>query len=140
MGKKSLLLFLYRIFYVVMGRAGEKRMKLIAKLTGRSLENAKEILYTKATWKSWKNQDYYLIGRKTNFEAFKKSDVYIWHGIRSSVEKKLARNMKEWQDAGYAFTYKIFTDLGHGGLAGEHPEQFLEEVTKAHDNSLKNKS
>ena len=123
-----------------MGRADEKRMKFIARITGRSLEDAKRMIYTKATWKSWKNQDYYLIGRKTNFEAFKKSDVYIWHGIKSSVEKKLARNMQEWQDAGYAFTYKIFTNLGHGGLAGEHPEQFLEEVTRAHENSLKNKS
>ena len=115
-------------------------MKCIARITGRSLEDAKRMIYTKATWKSWKNQDFYLIGRKTNFEAFKKSDVYIWHGIKSFVEKKLARNMKEWQDAGYAFIYKIFTDLGHGGLAGEHPKQFLEEVSKAHENSLKNKS
>ena len=47
--------------------------------------------------------------------------------------------MKECQDAGYAFTYKIFTDLGHGGFAGEHPEQFIEEVTRAHESSLKNK-
>ena len=135
-GKNLYCFFLTGLFFVVMGRAGEKRMKFIAKITGRRLEDAKRMIYTKATWKSWKNQDYYLIGRKTNFEAFKKTDVHIWHGIKSSVEKKLARNMNEWQDAGYAFTYKIFTDLGHGGLVGEHPEQFLEEVTKAHENSL----
>ena len=26
----------------------------------------------------------------------------------------------------------IFTDLGHGGLAGEHPGQFFQEVQSAH--------
>lgn len=63
--------------------------------------------------------------------------MYIWHGISSSVEKKLASNIKKWQDAGYAFNYKVFTNIGHGGLAAEHPEQFLEEVIEAHENSLK---
>lgn len=65
--------------------------------------------------------------------------MYIWHGISSSVEKKLAANIKKWQDAGYAFTYKVFANLGHGGLAAENPRQFLEEVIAAHENSLKRK-
>ncbi|MDO5538662.1 MAG: hypothetical protein Q4F83_01115 [Eubacteriales bacterium] len=58
------------------------------------------------------------------------------HGIGSGVEKKLAKNIKKWQDAGYTFTCKVFPNIGHGGLAAEHPEQFLEEAIAAHENSL----
>jgi len=31
---------------------------------------------------------------------------------------------------------KIFSDLGHGGLAGEHPQQFSQEIQAAHRRSL----
>lgn len=37
---------------------------------------------------------------------------------------------------GYAFTYKVFPNMGHGTLAGEHPEQFSNEVQAAHQCSL----
>ncbi|MCM1134721.1 MAG: hypothetical protein NC400_04010 [Clostridium sp.] len=131
-GKNLYCFFLSGFFYVMMGRAGKRRMKFIAKVTGRSMEEAEQLIYTKATWRSWKNMDYCLIGRKTNFEAFKNTDMHIWFGINSSVEKKLARNLKKWEEAGYAFTSKIFTDVGHGGLAGEQTERFLEEVITAH--------
>ena len=62
--------------------------------------------------------------------------MYIWHGIASSTEKKLAKHVKAWQDEGYAFTYKVFPNKGHGTLAGEHPEQFSNEVQAAHQCSL----
>lgn len=128
--------FFTGFFYVIMGKAGPRRKKFIAKITGRSLSEAERLLYPGATWQSWKNQDYYLIGRPWNFEAFKNTDMYIWHGINSSVEKKLAKDIKKWQNAGYAFTYKVFTNVGHGGLAGEHTEQFVEEVKATHALSL----
>jgi len=38
--------------------------------------------------------------------------------------------------SGYPFEVKIFTELGHGGLAGEHPEEFSKEVQAAHRCSL----
>ena len=62
--------------------------------------------------------------------------MYIWHGIASSTEKKLAKHVKAWQDEGYAFTYKVFSNMGHGTLASEHPEQFSKEVQAAHRCSL----
>ena len=40
--------------------------------------------------------------------------------------------MEVLQKQGYPFNVKIFPDLGHGGLAGEHPQRFVEEVTRAH--------
>jgi len=35
---------------------------------------------------------------------------------------------------------KIFADLGHGGLAGEHPDEFLKEVRAAHERSAGKKT
>lgn len=135
-GKDVYCFFFTGLFYVLMGKAGPRRKKFLAKITGRTLEEAERLLYQEATWQSWKNQDYCLIDRPINFEAFKNTDMYIWHGIKSSVEKKLAKDIRKWQDAGYAFTYKVFTNVGHGGLAGEHKEQFLKEVKATHALSL----
>lgn len=135
-GKNICCFFMTGLVYWLFGKAGPKRKKLIAKAMGRNLEEIDRILYRDATWKSWKNQDYSCFGRHFNFDDFKRTDMYIWHGIRSSVEKGLAKDIKKWQDAGYAFTYKVFTDMGHGGLAAEYPERFLEEVIAAHENSI----
>lgn len=135
-GKNLYCFFFTGFFYIVMGRAGKRRKKFIVKITGRTYEEAERLIYTKATWKSWKNMDYCLIGRKVDFESFKNTDMHIWYGINSSVERKLARNVREWKNSGYAFTCKIFRNVGHGGLAGEHKERFLAEVIKAHKHSL----
>ncbi|MCM1561539.1 MAG: hypothetical protein NC123_18685 [Butyrivibrio sp.] len=78
-----------------------------------------------------------MIGHKTDYEAFKNTDMYIWCGIDSTVERRLAKNIKQLQDSGYQFTLRIFKDVGHGGLAGEQSERFLKEVMKAHAHSLK---
>ncbi|MCM1164394.1 MAG: alpha/beta hydrolase [Lachnospiraceae bacterium] len=136
LGKELYCFFFTGIFYVIMGRAGKQRKKFLAKITGRTYEEAERLVYTKATWKSWKNQDYYLIGRKTDYETFKRTDMYVWYGINSSAERKIAKNIQKLQDAGYAFTLKIFKDVGHGGLAGEQTDRFLKEVMKAHLKSL----
>lgn len=136
-GKRICCFVMSGLGYVLFGKAGPKRKKLIAKSMGRSLEDIDRILYPDATYRSWRNQDYSCFGRHFNFDDFKRTDMYIWHGISSSVEKKLASNIKKWQDAGYAFTYKVFPNIGHGGLAAEHPEQFLEEVILAHESSLR---
>jgi len=78
-----------------------------------------------------------MIGWHKDFELFKRTDLYIWHGIRSSTEKKLAKHIRKWQDKGYAFTYKVFPNMWHGTLTGEHPELFSKEVQTAHRCSLK---
>jgi len=72
-----------------------------------------------------------VIGRHKDFSIFTCTDMYVWHGIRSSTERSLA-----WQDAGYAFTYKVFPNMGHGTLAGEHTEQFRREMLTAHAQTL----
>lgn len=77
-----------------------------------------------------------MIGRHRDLSLFRRTDMYIWHGIASSTEKKLAKHIAEWQKQGYAFTYKVFPNMGHGTLAGEHPEEFSKEVQAAQRQSL----
>lgn len=115
-----------------MGHPGPKRKKFFANVTGRTLEVADLILYGKATWRSWKNQDYYLIGKKTDYSLFEKTHMFLWYGIKGSVDKKLSAGLDALKQSGYPFEAKIFTDLGHGGLAGEHPGQFSKEVQAAY--------
>ena len=66
-------------------------------------------------------------------ERFKRTDMHLWYGIKGTVDKKLSSQLEVLEAQGYPFKYKIFTELGHGGLVGEHPEQFLEEMIKAHE-------
>ena len=129
------LFFFTGIFFVIMGRAGKLRKRFIAKIAGRSVEEADRILYTRATWKSWKNQDRCLIGKKTDYDAFRNTDMHIWYGIKGTVDRKLSEGLENLKQKGYPFSYKIFKDMGHGGLIGEHTEQFLEEVKAAHGHS-----
>lgn len=136
MGKGRLLFFLHRDFLRGHGPSRSRRKKFLAKISGRTLEEADRILYGKATWKSWKNQDYFLIGRKTDYSLFTKTDMYLWYGIKGTVDKKLSANLDQLKRGGYPFEKKIFSDLGHGGLAGEHPQQFSQEIQAAHRRSL----
>jgi hypothetical protein len=115
-----------------MGRAGKLRKRFLAKITGRSIEEADRILYTKASWQSWKNQDKCLIGKKTDYSAFAHTDMHIWYGIKGTVDKKLSANLEELKAKGYPFTCKIFEDMGHGGLVGENTERFIQEVEAVH--------
>ena len=119
-----------------MGRPGRIRKKFLAKISGRSFEEADRILYGKASWKSWKNQDYFLIGKRTDYSLFAKTDMYLWYGIRGNVDKKLSKGLSDLKRQGYPFEEKIFRDLGHGGLAGEHPDRFSQEIQAAHRRSL----
>ena len=135
-GKDVYCFFFTGLFYAVMGHPGPRRKKFLAKITGRTPEEAERILYGKATWQSWKNQDYFLIGKKTDYSLFEKTDMFLWYGIKGDVDKKLSANLSELEEKGYPFTTKIFTGLGHGGLAGEHPDLFSREVQAAHAHSI----
>lgn len=132
-GKDIYCFFFTGLFYVIMGDPGPLRTKFLCKVTGRTMEEANRLLYRNATWKSWKNQDYGLIGKKTDYNLFKRTDMHLWYGVKGTVDKKLSAQLETLKSQGYPFQYKIFTELGHGGLAGEHPEQFLEEMRKAHE-------
>lgn len=58
--------------------------------------------------------------------------MFLWYGIKGTVDKKLSAGLDALKAKGYPFTVKIFPDMGHGGLAGEHPEEFSREVQAAH--------
>ena len=130
--KEVYLFFFTGTFFVIMGRAGKLRKWFLAKITGRSVEEADRILYTKASWKSWKNQDKCLIGKKTDYSVFRNTDMHIWYGIKGTVDKKLSANLEKLKAKGYPFTCKIFEDMGHGGLIGENTGRFIEEVDAVH--------
>ena len=130
------IFFLTGFSYWLIGRAGPIRKKIVCKMMGRTEESFDRIVYKDATWQSWVNQDKCMIGRHRDLSLFRRTDMYIWHGIASSTEKKLAKHIAEWQKQGYAFTYKVFPNMGHGTLAGEHPEEFSKEVQAAQRQSL----
>ena len=64
--------------------------------------------------------------------------MHLWYGIQGSVDKKLSKNLGQLKQSGYPFEVKIFTNLGHGGLAGDRPAQFSQEVQAAHRRSHPN--
>ena len=47
-------------------------------------------------------------------------------------EQQNEKVIRKWQDAGRVFNYKVFRNVGHGGLIAEHTEQFFEEVKAVH--------
>ncbi len=134
---------LYGISYgcrILMEVLADKRLTITAAIAdGMSLNDYPNIkstwgknLYGRATWQSWKNQDYALIGKKTDYSLFARTHMFLWYGIKGLVDKKLSANLGKLKAQGYPFEEKIFTDLGHGGLAGEQPRRFMEEVTLAY--------
>jgi hypothetical protein len=131
--KEIYLFFFTGTFFVVMGRAGKLRKRFLAGITGRSLEEADRILYTKA---SWKNQDRCLIGKKTDFSVFRNTDMHIWYGLKGTVDRKLSAGLDGLKAKGYPFTCKFFEEMGHGGLVGENTELFIKEVEKVHRQSV----
>ena len=65
--------------------------KIVCRMMDRTPESFDRIVYKDATWRSRVNQDKCMIGRHRNFDLFKRTDMYVWHGIASSTEKKLAK-------------------------------------------------
>lgn len=59
--------------------------------------------------------------------------MHLWYGIKGTVDKTLSANLEKLKAQGYPFHYQIFTELGHGGLAGEQPERFFEEMRNTHE-------
>ena len=114
--KELYLFFFTGTFFVIMGRAGKLRKRFLAKITGRSIEEADRILYTKASFRSWKNQDKCLIGKKTDYSAFAHTDMHIWYGIKGTVDKKLSANLEELKTKGYPFTCKAHFGRSWPGL------------------------
>lgn len=87
LGKEIACFFITGIGFLLIGRAGPRRIKFISKLYGKSPEVARTLIYPEATWRSWKNQDYCLFGKKTDHSVFARTDLYIWHGVRAVSTK-----------------------------------------------------
>ncbi len=130
------LLFLTGSAYLLIGKAGPLRRKIVCAMTKRSEESFECAVYRNATWKSWINEDKCMIGRRKDFSLFGRTDMYIWHGADGITEKKLAKHIAQWRENGYKFTYKLFPNMGHGALVGEHPELFLKEIEATHEKTL----
>lgn len=58
-GKDVYCFFFTGLFYAIMGHPGPRRKKFLAKITGRTQEEADRNLYGKTTWQSWKNQNFF---------------------------------------------------------------------------------
>ena len=84
------IFFLTGFSYWLIGKAGPIRKKIVCKMMDRTEESFDRTVYKDATWQSWVNQDKCMIGRHRNFDLFKRTDMYVWHGIAGSTEKNLA--------------------------------------------------
>lgn len=103
--------------------------KLLARLVGlNSAEELNEMLYTGMSQKTLYNLEYCMMPYRYKYEAFNRSDTYLWHGEKEpglkQVRKKVDRKI-------YHFTHKVFPGWGHGSLLLQ-PERLLEEVKMAY--------
>lgn len=46
--------------------------------------------------------------------------MYLWYGIKGTVDKKLSAGLDALKKSGYPFEVKIFTELGHGEIGRAH--------------------
>ena len=105
----------------------QKHKNLVAKFLGIPVEQLDIAIYPHASKKSYFNAEYSLMPYCYKYEAFAKSNSYIWHG---DFEKSSINKVKRLKKQGYKFTHKIFAESGHGGLSG-NPQRLMEEINKA---------
>lgn len=110
--------FFTGLFYSIMGHPGPERKKFLALVSGRTLEEANRILYGWATWRSWKNQDYDLIGRKTDYSLFDRTDMFLWYGGRGRVDKQklLLETLRVLRKSGTFAIYDLMTPRCYGDM------------------------
>lgn len=106
---------------------------LVAKSMGRTKEQFDTVVYKDASRESYFNGYYMLMDYCYKYEAFAKTDFYIWHSNR---EKSSIKKIKRLKEQGYPLTHWIFNDVGHGGFA-QQPERLIKEINRAyhHDSS-----
>ena len=74
--------------------------------------------------------------QETDWTLSEKTHAHLWYGIKGNVDKKLSSVLDGLRKKGYKFDVKIFPELGHGGLAREQPERFVDEVSAAHEKDI----
>ncbi len=101
---------------------------LVAKSMGRTKEQFDTVVYKDASRESYFNGYYMLMDYCYKYEAFAKSDFYIWH---SNMEKTSIKKVKRLKEQGYPFTHRIFDGVGHGGFA-QQPERLMKEINRVY--------
>ncbi|MCR5632538.1 MAG: alpha/beta hydrolase [Eubacterium sp.] len=102
-----------------------KHMGLFNKILGEDIDS---MIYKNTSRITLYNLEYSMMPYRYKYEAFNKSDSYIWHGEKEPGFKHV---LKKVDSSKYHFAHKVFLDRGHGSLLLE-PERLLYEVDLAY--------
>lgn len=102
-----------------------KHMDLFNKILGEDID---AMIYKDVSKKTLYNLEYSMMPYRYKYEAFNRTDSYVWHGNKEPGFKHV---MKKVDRSKYHFAHKVFMDRGHGSLLLE-PERLLHEVDLAY--------
>lgn len=92
------------------------------------------MIYKQTSKTTLYNLEYSMMPYRYKYEAFNRSDSYIWHGEK---ELGLKHVLKKIDHSKYRFKHKVFLNRGHGSLLLE-PKRLLREVELAYRGYDKN--
>ena len=102
-----------------------RHMGLFNKILGEDIES---MIYNENSKTTLYNLEYSMMSYRYKYEAFNRSDSYLWHGEK---EPGLKHVLKKVDRRKYHFAHKVFLNRGHGSLLLE-PERLLREVDLAY--------
>lgn len=102
-----------------------KHMSLFNKILGEDIDS---MIYKETSKKTLYNLEYSMMPYRYKYEAFNRSDSYIWHGEKEPGFKHVLKKVDRKK---YHFAHKVFLNRGHGSLLLE-PERLLREVDLAY--------
>lgn len=102
-----------------------KHIGLFNKILGEDID---AMIYKDVSKKTLYNLEYSMMPYRYKYEAFNRSDSYLWHGNKEPGFKHV---MKKVDPNKYHFAHKVFLNRGHGSLLLE-PERMLHEVDRAY--------
>ena len=100
-------------------------MSLFNKILGEDIDS---MIYKETSKKTLYNLEYSMMPYRYKYEAFNRSDSYIWHGEKEPGFKHVLKKVDRKK---YHFAHKVFLNRGHGSLLLE-PERLLREVDLAY--------
>ena len=109
-----------------------KHMGLFNKILGEDIDS---MIYKETSKTTLYNLEYSMMPYRYKYEAFNKSDSYIWHGEKEPGFKQVLKKIDRTK---YHFAHKVFLNKGHGSLLLE-PERLLKEVELAYSGRYKGK-
>ena len=108
-----------------------RHMGLFNKILGEDIDS---MIYKETSKTTLYNLEYSMMPYRYKYEAFNRSDSYIWHGEKEPGQKHV---LKKIDRSKYHFKHKVFLNRGHGSLLLE-PERLLREVDLAYRGYDKN--